>query len=283
MKPVAFGLAVVIGLVLVYWTFLFFWQRSMLFPAPSAAAAPARPPDAQSIWLDIPNGRVEAWYLPPTKQETRAPAPLLVFTHGNGELIDDWPSDFEAPRQWGVGVLLVEYPGYGRSSGSPSERSVTDGVLAAYDWASGQPSVDPRRIIAYGRSVGGGAATALAAARPLAALILESTFTSVAAFASRYGAPALLVRDRFDNLAAVRRFSGPLLILHGEHDETIPVSHGRALHLAQPSSQFVLMPCGHNDCARPWAEIRGFLGRNRLLGEAEHLQRPGGGDTLRLP
>jgi pimeloyl-ACP methyl ester carboxylesterase len=265
MKPATLGISLLVAMVLIYWTFLFFWQRSMLFPAPSASGAPARPPDAESIWFDIPHGRVEGWYLPPSRWESKGHAPLLVFTHGNGELIDDWPNDFEAPRLWGVGVLLVEYPGYGRSSGLPSERSVTDAVLAAYDWAVRQPSVDPKRVIAYGRSVGGGAATALAAARPVAALILESTFTSVAAFASRYGAPALLVRDRFDNLAAVRQFSGPVLILHGEHDETIPVSHGRALHSVQPRSEFVVMPCGHNDCERPWAAIRGFLGRHRLL------------------
>lgn len=259
------GISLVVGLVLLYWTFLFFWQRSMLFPAPSGAGAPPPPSDARSVWLDIPDGRVEAWYLPPTGQESAGPAPLLVFTHGNGELIDDWPSDFATPRQWGVGVLLVEYPGYGRSTGSPTERSVTEAVLAAYDWAIRQASVDPRRIIAYGRSVGGGAATAMAAVRPVAALILESTFTSVAAFASRYGAPGLLVRDRFDNLAAVRRFTGPVLILHGEHDETIPVSHGRALHSAQPSSDFVVMPCGHNDCERPWGVVRGFLSKHGLL------------------
>jgi uncharacterized protein len=265
MKPATLGISIVAGVVLVYWTFLFFWQRSMLFPAPSATGAPPPPSDAQTIWLDIPHARVEAWYLPPTARESAGPAPLVVFTHGNGELIDDWPGDFAVPRGWGIGVLLVEYPGYGRSSGSPSERSVTDAVLAAYDWALAQASIDPRRIVAYGRSVGGGAATALATARPVAALILESTFTSVAAFASRYGAPGLLVRDRFDNLAAVRRFTGPVLILHGEHDETIPVSHGRALHAAQPSSELVVMPCGHNDCERPWSVIRGFLGKHRLL------------------
>jgi pimeloyl-ACP methyl ester carboxylesterase len=105
----------------------------------------------------------------------------------------------------------------------------------------------------------------MSTARPVAALILESTFTSVAAFARSYGAPGLLVRDRFDNLAAVRRFTGPVLILHGEHDQTIPVSHSRALHAAQPSSELVVMPCGHNDCERPWAAIQGFLRKHRLL------------------
>jgi fermentation-respiration switch protein FrsA (DUF1100 family) len=145
---------------------------------------------------------------------------------------------------------------------------VTAAVLAAFDWASRQPSVDATRIIAYGRSVGGGAAGALAGERPVAAMILESTFTSVPVFARRFGAPGLLVRDRFDNLAAVHRFTKPLLILHGEHDEIIPVAQGRALHSAQPSSEFSLMPCGHNDCPPPWPAIEQFLAKHQLLPRA---------------
>ncbi len=207
---------------------------------------------------------MEAWYLPPLVS-AGAPAPLLLFTHGNGELIDYWPEDFEEPRRWGLAVLLVEYPGYGRSGGVATQLSVTATVLAAFDWACQQRSVDSTRIIAYGRSVGGGAAAVLADERPVAALILESTFTSIRAFAIRFGAPGLLVRDRFDNLAAVRRFQGPLLILHGDYDQTIPVAHGRALHAAQPASEFYLMPCGHNDCPRPWPAIERFLAKHQLL------------------
>jgi fermentation-respiration switch protein FrsA (DUF1100 family) len=142
---------------------------------------------------------------------------------------------------------------------------VTAAVVAAFDWASRRPSVDATRIVAYGRSVGGGAAAALAGARPVAAMILESTFTDVPVFARRFGVPGLLVRDRFDNLAAVRRFHRPLLILHGEHDEIIPTAHGQALHAAQPASELVLMPCGHNDCAPPWAAIERFLEQHGLL------------------
>ena len=264
MKPALVGAAVLMGSLVAYWAALFVWQRALLFPAPSLAGALPRPNDATVVQLEIAGGSVEAWYLPPLIG-ARGPAPLLLFTHGNGELIDYWPSEFEEPRRWGLAVLLVEYPGYGRSGGAPSQRSVTATVLAAFDWASRQPSVDPTRIIAYGRSVGGGAAAALAGERPVAAMILESTFTSVAVFARRYGAPALLVRDRFDNMAAVRRFTRPLLILHGEHDEMIPVAHGRALHAAQPRSEFHLMPCGHNDCAQPWIAIERFLARHRLL------------------
>jgi uncharacterized protein len=267
MRPVLVGAIVLMGLLLVYWAALFVWQRALLFPAPPLAGAGARPSDAEAVWLEIAGGPVEAWYLPPLVG-TRGPAPLLLFAHGNGELIDYWPNAFEEPRRWGLAVLLVEYPGYGRSSGAPSQRSLTAAVVAAFDWASQQPSVDASRIIAYGRSVGAGAATALAGERPVAAMILESTFTSVTVFARRFGAPGLLVRDRFDNLAAVRRFTKPLLILHGDHDEIIPVAQGRALHAAQPSSEFHPMPCGHNDCARPWAAIEHFLTRHHLLPRA---------------
>jgi pimeloyl-ACP methyl ester carboxylesterase len=264
MRPALVGATVLMGLLVVYWAGLFVWQRALLFPAPPLDGAAARPSDAEAVWLEIAGGAVEAWYLRPLVS-ARGPAPLLLFTHGNGELIDYWPSAFEEPRRWGLAVLLVEFPGYGRSGGAPSQRSVTAAVLAAFDWARQQPSVDATRIIAYGRSVGGGAATALAGERPVAAMILESTFTSVPVFARRFGAPGLLVRDRFDNLAAVRRFTKPLLILHGEHDEIIPVAQGRALHAAQPSSEFHLMPCGHNDCEPPWAAIEHFLAKHQLL------------------
>lgn len=263
MRPAVVGAAVLLGVLVAYWAFLFVWQRALLFPAPPLAGAPARPGDAQVIRLETGGGTVEAWYLPPLV-DARAPAPLLLFAHGNGELIDYWPSAFEEPRRWGLGVLLVEFPGYGRSAGAPSQRSLTAAVVAAFDWARRQPSVDPTRIIAYGRSVGGGAAAALAAERPVAALILESTFTSVAVFARGFGAPGFLVRDRFDNLAVVRRFTRPLLILHGEHDEIIPVAQGRALHAAQPSSELHLMPCGHNDCPPQWATIGRFLAEHGL-------------------
>jgi pimeloyl-ACP methyl ester carboxylesterase len=189
----------------------------------------------------------------------------LLFTHGNGELIDYWPEEFDAARERGVAVLLVEYPGYGRSDGSPSERAITEGVLAAYDWAQRRSHVDRSRIIPYGRSLGGGAAAILARVRPVPAVILESAFSSVAAFASGFGAPQFLLRDRFDSVAALASFKGPVLILHGDRDEIVPPSHARVLAAASPNATLKFLPCGHNDCPRPWAEVRGFLERNGLL------------------
>jgi len=260
---VAFAVVAVV-IVLAYWVLLFFAQRSVLFPMPPVTSAPPRPAYAQQVWLTTSFGRVEAWYLAPLGQRG-APAPLLLFTHGNGELIDYWPEEFEPARQRGVGVLLVEYPGYGRSEGAPSERSISESTLAAFDWAQQQPHVDRTRIIPYGRSLGGGAAAIVAKARPVPALILESAFSSVAAFASGFGAPWFLVRDAFDSVTAVAAFKGPILILHGDRDEIVPPNHARVLAAASNNVTLTFLPCGHNDCPRPWAEILAFLARNGLL------------------
>jgi fermentation-respiration switch protein FrsA (DUF1100 family) len=258
------GMLVAAALLAAYWALLFFAQRSMLFPAPPAAGAPRRPQFAEQIWLTTSFGRVEAWFLPPLRTEG-GPAPLLVFTHGNGELIDYWPEEFEPPRQDGVAVLLLEFPGYGRSDGSPSEGSITEAVLAAYDWAQQQPRIDQRRIIPYGRSLGGGAAAIVATQRDVPALILESSFSSVAEFAAGFGAPRFLVRDLFDSVAALKAFKGPTLILHGDRDDIVPPSHARVLAAAANRGTLKFLPCGHNDCPRPWVDVRAFLEQHGLL------------------
>jgi fermentation-respiration switch protein FrsA (DUF1100 family) len=264
--PLIVCAAALLALVAIYWSLLFMGQRRLLFPAPPLTGAPPRPPDAQAIWLDGSSGRVEAWWLPPRGPST-ARAPVLIFTHGNGELIDYWPSAFDEPRAWGLGVLLLEYPGYGRSEGQPSERAILEAMLAADRWARAQPGIDPDRIVPYGRSLGGSAAAFLAAARPVPALILESAFTSARSFAAQFRAPGFLVRDPLDTLAAVRRYTGPILVLHGDRDEIVPASHGRALAAASSRATLRLLPCGHNDCPRPWPELRAFLQAHHLLPE----------------
>lgn len=264
LKTVA-AIAIVAALIATaYWALLFFAQRSMLFPAPPLGGAPPRPAFAEQVWLKTTFGRVEAWYLPPAGESAR-PSPLLMFTHGNGELIDYWPEEFEPARERGLAVLLVEYPGYGRSEGSPSEASITESMLAAYDWAATHPRIDKARIIPYGRSLGGGAAAIVAKARPVPALILESAFSSVAAFAAGFAAPQFLLRDRFDSVAAIAEFKGPVLIVHGDRDDIVPPSHAQALANASKNVTLRFLPCGHNDCRRPWPEVLAFLAANTLI------------------
>lgn len=242
-------------LVALYLALLFVVQRSMLFPMP-----PAMPgdPDHRAEVVRVTTGGAEAYglFLP---SPASGPAALIMFMHGNGELADYWVGEFDVPRSWGFGVLLVEYPGYGRAAGSPSEKSITEATRALYDWAAKDPRVDPKRVVAYGRSLGGGAAARLALERPVAAMILESAFTSVADFAARFMAPALLIRDPFDNRKALASYRGPLLVIHGRNDTIVPFEHGRELAAIVQGAQFRELPCGHNDCPRDWKGIAAFL------------------------
>ena len=255
--------ALALGLIAgVYVVAVLLGQRSVLFPAPWAPTRISRGP-AEIVWLPQPAGAVEALLLLPS-DSSATPAPLVIFMHGNAELADQWVDQFAVPRSWGWAVLLVEYPGYGRSAGHPSEASITAAASAALEWARRDVRLDAARIVAYGRSLGGGPAARLAADHQLAGLILESTFTSVRPLAARYLIPGILVRDPFDNLAALTRYRGPLLVLHGRRDELIPVAHGRALAAAVAGADFHELSCGHNDCRPPW-EIIGSFFTNRGL------------------
>ena len=249
-------LIVPLVIITAYLALLFLVQRSMLFPMPPGA--PSDPPQGtQEVRVEFAGGEAYALYLPPKAVYGRAP--LLMFMHGNGELADYWTEEFDVPRAWGVGVLLVEYPGYGRAPGTPSEKSITDSVLALYDWAAADARFDPKRIVPYGRSLGGGAAVRLAAARPVPGLIIESAFTSVADFAARFMAPPFLIRDPFDSRTSLASYRGPLLVIHGRRDEIVPIAHGRELASLVPGAQFVELNCGHNDCPRDWKTVRAFL------------------------
>ena len=202
-------------------------------------------------------------------REGKEPAPALIFTHGNGELIEDWAHALDEYAARGVAVMLVEYPGYGRSQGRPTAESLSAASVSAYDTLASRPEVDATRIIAYGRSVGGGPAALLSLERPLAALVLESTFTSLKPFARQFLVPGWLIRDRFEVLDAVRVFTGPVLVVHGTRDGVIPYAHGQALAAANPRASFLPYDCGHNDCPPSWTQhvrqVLGFLEREGVL------------------
>ena len=234
-------------------------QRRVIYPRPQRPEPPQLPAGAETVWLGQ-DREIESWFLQPAAS---TPFPVVMFMHGNGELIDDHVAALAPLTREGVGVLLVEYPGYGRSGGSPNERSITAAVVAAFDYLSVQPQVDAERIVAYGRSIGGGAACALGAVRPVAALVLESTFTRLGDLMPRF-VPRALMLDRFDNLTVVASGGSPVLVLHGERDRIIPFNHGEALARAAGTTP-VAMACGHNDCPTPLREISRFLGQHGIL------------------
>jgi fermentation-respiration switch protein FrsA (DUF1100 family) len=253
-----------------YCVLIYLMQRPMLFPRQMTGPAPGPPalPGLERLWIQIPEGKLEAWFIPPGESVFR-PAPVVIFAHGNAELIDFCAEEFSHFSSLGLGLLLVEYPGYGRSAGSPSQQGIARGMAAAYDRVAARGDVDPTRIVLMGRSLGGGAAAALSRIRPSAAMILISTFTSVRSFARRYLAPTFLVRDPFDNLAALGQYQNPVLIIHGRNDEIIPYAHGVSLAKAARRSQLISYDCGHNDCPpnrqRFWEDIETFLRQANIL------------------
>lgn len=266
MRTLLFGLLAlaVVGALLAA-ALIFFGQRALVFPG--SRAVTERGPEAvggERIWLAT---GTEAWLLP-AHEDGGTAGPLLIYAHGNGELIDHWANEFEPARARGISALLVEYPGYGRSPGSPSERSIRAAMTAAFDHAR-ERGFAPERIVGWGRSLGGGAVCALAEERRLAALVLESTFSSIVSMARRLGLPEplarLLVRDPLDNARVLRSFSGPVLLMHGARDEMIPGAEAELLRATVPAAELLWMPCGHNDCVRPWPTVLRFLAREGLL------------------
>lgn len=271
-------------IVLVAWSLaVWFLQRQIVFPAHAARPVPAQPPElsrGEVGHIDIADGegRVEYWFLPGEGVSAARPGPAVLFAHGNAETIDD-VRDYVEPlyRPMGISIMLVEYRGYGRSDGTPSEAGLTADFLAAYRLLAERADVDPRRIILHGRSIGTGI-TAQVAARTAAsdgdppvpaAVILLSPMRSVTHLARRYLVPAFLVRDRFDTEAALRDFPHPVLLLHGTTDSIIPASHSRALAKIIPHSRLVEFDSGHNDVP-VWSErfrvvIQGFLEAQGIL------------------
>jgi fermentation-respiration switch protein FrsA (DUF1100 family) len=268
----------VLFLYFFYCGLLFVMQRRVLFPR-HLTEHPSNTeniPGLEKIWVATSFGKIETWFLPQTAGRVTEPAPAVIFAHGNGELIDFWPHELKKLSRLGIGVLMVEYPGYGRSKGSPSQKNITEAFTGAYDVLVTREDVDSSRIVLLGRSVGGGAVCRLAANRPSAALILMSSFISIRSMASKYLVPYFLVRDPFDNLAIVRTYQGPVLVVHGRYDEIIPFSHGKTLFQAAKQGKIITYESGHNDCPPSWdtfwREIETFLKDSDLIKHSRETQ-----------
>ncbi len=243
---------------------IFLLQRPVLFPRrliDIQAVSGIPLPEHEKYFLDTTYGPVEAWFILP--ETSIKPAPVVIFGHGNAEVIDFWPAILEPFTRWGIGVLLVEYPGYGRSAGTPSQTRISEAFVAAWDAIVQRPDVDSEKILFFGRSLGAAAVCDLSLKRPSCALILMSAFTRVRDFTDRYALPGFFVRDPFDNLSAVKRYPNPVLVIHGENDEIVPCAHGRALARNARLGSLITYGCGHNDCPpdwpRFWKDIRPFV------------------------
>jgi uncharacterized protein len=234
--------------------------RLMFFPSPALKATPASIGlTYETVWLPMPVGQIESWWIPATPH-----APVVLYFHGNSSNLGDLVNRAHRLHQLGVAVLLIDYRGYGRSSGAfPSEASVYEDAAAAWHYLTQTRQIAPNRIVLYGQSLGGAVAIELALRHPDAAgLIVESTFTSMRSMVAwRLPVPLLpfdwLLTQRFDSLSKVGLLQVPILLIHGMADETIPASMSQTLFTAAPQpKQLLLIPgANHNNLAQQGGEV----------------------------
>jgi hypothetical protein len=256
------GLAVAVGLPLL----VYLAQDALIFlrqPVSEARhdAIARSQPQVESVWLTAADGkRIHAWH-------RKSGPSLVLYFGGNAEEVS-WMLDVVRAQTPSTSWLLMDYRGYGRSEGSPSEKALVADALALYDHAVRLPGADAKRIYAFGRSLGSGVAVALAAERPLAGLVLATPFDSLAAVAKRYYwfLPVdWMLKHRFDSIALAPGLKTPLLALIAERDEVIPAEHAERLVAAWggPKRKLVLPGASHNatdDHPGFWPAIRELIG-----------------------
>lgn len=257
----------IVGVVLyvVYAAALFAFQDTLIYPRfllRDERSAPLAP-GVTRLDREIAAGeKVHAWLLMPTRERDHA-ARLVVFFHGNGESAGSNIAFVRHYRDAGFAVLIPEYRGYAGAAGTPLEAGIVDDAVWFVDRARRDPRVDDQRLVLHGRSLGGGVAAQVALKRPPGALILQSSFTSVASFARGKLVPEFLVRSPYRTDAALRTLECPVLILHGTEDTIVPVAHARANAKIARHATLVEMPGGHNDFPHDesayWKTIDAFL------------------------
>lgn len=268
------GLALAYGVVL---ALVFFFQARLVY-FPMKGAYPGTPKVMglayERVNLPTEDGEtLAAWWIPAPANANKGA--VLLF-HGNAGNIAHRLDYARMFFDLGYATLLVDYRGYGESSGTPSEAGTYRDAAASWAWLTQTRGVKPHDIVLFGESLGGGVATWLGAQHTQTpqmsprALVLSSAFTSVPDLGAEVY-PWLPVRwmsrIHYDNRANLARVRVPVLIAHSPQDEIIPYAHGQRLFaVASEPKAFVEMSGGHNEgflFVRPaWIEaLRAFLAR----------------------
>ena len=238
------------------WPILIFCAYgAVYFFANRAAYYPAKYPQgfwdlqsqigASDIWLDTPDGvRLHAWWVP--REGSRL---VTLFLHGNAGNLTHRVAHIREIVAAGSSVLILDYRGYGRSGGRPTEKGLYIDSERAFTYLIGQ-GYRTKQIMLHGESLGTAVAVDLASRRPCAALILEAPFTSGSDVADTV-LPVLgpmLVRS-FNSVPKIRWNLKPKLFVQGDRDEVIPLRLGQSLYAAAqaPKSFWVVEGAGHND------------------------------------
>ena len=228
--------------------FLYVGQRALQYFPERFRTSPAAAglPEAEEVVLDSGDGeRVIIWHIAP-----RGEKPVVLYFHGNGGALAGRVERLRALTADGTGVVALSYRGYGGSSGRPTETGLIADAFDAYAFAAARYPAS--RIALWGESLGSGVAIALAAEKPVARVVLESPFTSVADIAAQiywFLPVRWLIKDPFRSDLRIGKVTAPVLILHGERDAVVPIALGERLYaLIDAPKRFVRLPgAGHND------------------------------------
>lgn len=218
--------------------FAYFFAERMIFPAPSSSYGK----NEAITLIQTPNGESIAT----TYFQSSSGAPLLIYSHGNGEDLGQIAYLLMEYQRRGISVLAYDYPGYGISSGAPTEAGCYDAIEAVYHYAVNELRVAPENIILYGRSVGSGPSCWLAEQHPVAGVILDGAFSSTFRVLTHV---KLFPFDRFDNIARIPNIDLPLLLIHGKEDAIVPFSHAikNAEKAGEKATTLWIENAGHND------------------------------------
>lgn len=244
----------VIGLPAGFFMLRRFEASAMFHPERAAIEGLWRVPQgAEEVWFRTSdNVRLYGWLFHST---TRPAAATVVYAHGNGGNVSycDWVGAQLAAR--GFDVLLFDYRGYGRSEGDPEgERGLYADADAAYDFLTRERGVPSGRVVLYGQSLGTAAVADVASRRECGGLVLESGLSSAGDMAGAI-MPWLprfvrgLTKNKLDTVSKLPRVGCPVLVVHGDRDQLIPVEQGRKLFDAAPEPKRlkIIKGAGHND------------------------------------
>ena len=206
------------------------------------------PPGITDLNLTASDGvPIHGWFVP----TLLAPAPTVLLFHGNAGNFSHRLQKIALLRAAGAAVCIIDYRGYGRSSGSPSEAGTYRDARAAYDYLTTTRELAPRNIVLYGESLGSAVAVELATQVPVGGVVIEEAFTSIPEVGQKMF-PLLpigwLVRNRYDTIHKMGRLQSPLLIFHSRQDELFPYEYAERLLAAAPEpKRLVELQGGHND------------------------------------
>lgn len=191
--------------------------------------------------------KVHGWFFPGDKAH-----PVLLHFHGNAGNISHRLDLINRLLQRSVQVFIIDYRGFGKSQGRPSEKGVYLDGLAAYGHLVKEEGIPPENIVLHGHSLGAAVAVEVSLRRKVGSVILESPFTSTRDMAKSmplFSIFSPLLPANYNNLKKVVRLSVPVLVIHGDQDEIVPFSMGERLFAAAPEPKAFLRleGAGHND------------------------------------